>query len=102
MGCVYYLSSNTKAPTTDKPANCCQGKVFISLSPRKNSIVKIANEFGLAIETCAEAADLDSLGINHAKCIDRELIEEITKYRIINKDKLDANREFCRCMKCMI
>ena len=65
------------------------------------SLVRIANKYQLPIETCAEAIDLEEIGVNHAKCIDGELIERISGYTIINKDKLDANREYCGCMKCI-
>ena len=64
-------------------------------------LVEIARKFGLVIETCAEADDLKDLGINHAKCVDGELIEHIINYKILNRDKLDANREYCGCMKCI-
>ncbi|MGH4117426.1 DUF1848 family protein [Clostridium sp.] len=33
--------------------------------------------------------------------MDGELIERIIGSRIINKDKLDGNREYCGCMKCI-
>lgn len=61
----------------------------------------IAKNHDLVIETCAEAIDLSSLGINHGKCIDGELIEKIIGYDIQNKDKRDNNRENCGCMKCI-
>jgi DNA repair photolyase len=64
-------------------------------------LVEIAGNHGLPIETCAEAIDLNSLGIKNAKCIDGELIEEIVNYKIMNKNKLDANRKYCGCMKCI-
>jgi len=62
---------------------------------------KIASGYALKLETCAEKIDLEEIGINHARCIDGELIEKIIGYRIINKDKLDGNREYCGCMKCI-
>lgn len=65
------------------------------------ALVEIGNKYNLPIETCAEAIDLEEIGVNHAKCIDGELIERISGYTIINKDKLDANREYCGCMKCI-
>jgi len=65
------------------------------------SLVEIASKYQLTIETCAEAINLADLGVNHTKCIDGDLIEKIIDYKIINKDKLDANRAFCGCMKCV-
>lgn len=64
-------------------------------------LVGIADKFGLSVETCAESIDLNFLGINHARCIDGELIEEIIKCPIMFKDKLDGNRNHCGCMKCI-
>jgi hypothetical protein len=61
----------------------------------------IASEYGLKLETCAEKINLEEIGIYHAGCIDGELIEEIIGYKIINKDKLDGNREYCGYMKCI-
>ena len=66
-----------------------------------SSLVEIANQYQLPIETCAEEIDLSDLGIKHARCIDGALIEKIIGYEITNKDKLDANRNFCGCMKCI-
>ncbi|MFA6940325.1 MAG: DUF1848 domain-containing protein [Clostridiaceae bacterium] len=65
------------------------------------SFAKIAEKYNLPVETCAEAIDLSEFGIGHGKCIDGDLIERITGYKIINKNKRDGNREDCRCMKCI-
>ncbi|NLY46766.1 MAG: DUF1848 domain-containing protein [Tissierella sp.] len=62
---------------------------------------RISDKYGLSIETCAEKIELDKYGIRHGKCIDGELIEEIIGYKIVNKNKLDGNREACGCMKCI-
>lgn len=64
-------------------------------------IKTVADKYNLFIETCAERFDLSDFDINHAKCIDGELIEEIIGYKIINKDKRYANREHCGCMQCI-
>lgn len=48
---------------------------------------EIATLYGLKIETCAEDIELSSQGIQHAKCIDRKLIEEIIG------DKLDISKD---------
>lgn len=62
---------------------------------------KTTDRYGLRLETCAEKIDLKELGIEHGKCIDGDLIEEIIGYKINNKDKLDGNRQDCGCMKCI-
>lgn len=62
---------------------------------------KITDQYGLSIETCAEEIDLKEEGINHGKCIDGDLIESIIGNKIKNKNKLDGNRQYCGCMKCI-
>ena len=58
---------------------------------------KIAKQYGLAIETCAEEIALEEYGINHAKCIDDALISKITgKQLIYQKDTYQ--RGSCSCM----
>lgn len=64
-------------------------------------LVEITNQYGIALETCAEKIDLQDIGISHTKCIDGDLIEKIIGYEIKNKDHLDGNRKDCGCMKCI-
>lgn len=64
-------------------------------------LVEIAGAYGLPIETCAEAIELEQLGIGPARCIDGELIEKIVGYPLMYKDKRDNNRAHCGCMKCI-
>ena len=61
----------------------------------------ITKNFSLQLETCAEEIDLKDLGIEHAKCIDGDLIEKIVGYNIFNKNIRDNNRLYCGCMKCI-
>lgn len=59
---------------------------------------RIANKYGLVIETCAEDIDLDECGIKHGKCIDDNLISKIIGKEIaIAKDP--NQRENCGCVK---
>jgi DNA repair photolyase len=61
-------------------------------------LVKIANKYNIEIETCSEKIDLDSLGINHGKCIDDKLISQL----IGCDDSIDKDsnqREECGCVK---
>ena len=59
---------------------------------------KIANDFGVVIETCSEEIELASLGINHGKCIDDQLIEKICNGKInVKKDK--NQRAICGCVE---
>lgn len=59
----------------------------------------IANDNDLIIESCAEQIDLKRFGINHGKCIDNELIEKITGYKI--SAGRDNQRNACGCVKCI-
>ena len=61
-------------------------------------LAEIAHERGLEIESCAEAIDLESVGVAHGHCIDKKLIEEIIGCPIrVNKDK--NQRPECGCME---
>ena len=59
---------------------------------------EIAHEKGLQIESCAEAIDLESVGVAHGHCIDKSLIEELIGCPI--KGSKDKNqRPECGCME---
>ena len=58
-----------------------------------------AKNYNLKIEGCAEQIDLERFGINHGKCIDNELIEKITGYKI--SAGRDNQRNACGCIKCI-
>ncbi|MDF9867688.1 hypothetical protein OKW22_001266 [Bacilli bacterium PM5-3] len=62
--------------------------------------VEITNKYNLKLTTCAEAIDLTMFGIEKNSCIDKELIEQITKRKVI-KDTLDKTRDECLCLKCI-
>ncbi|MDR2889211.1 MAG: DUF1848 domain-containing protein [Lachnospiraceae bacterium] len=58
---------------------------------------RIAHEYGIVMETCAEGIDLHKYGIVHAKCIDEQLFEAIAGYGLkIAKDK--SQRLECGCV----
>lgn len=58
-----------------------------------------AKKYNLQIESCAEQIDLERFGINHGKCIDNELIEKITGYKLsVGRDN---QRNACGCIKCI-
>lgn len=58
-----------------------------------------AKKYNLKIESCAEQIDLERFGINHGKCIDNELIEKITGYKLsVGRDN---QRNTCDCIKCI-
>lgn len=66
---------------------------------------RIAHENEMAIDTCAEAIDLEKYGIEHARCVDSRIFEKIggcklsrlkTRYEELGKDK--AQRKECHCI----
>lgn len=58
---------------------------------------KIAEHYNLKINTCSEKIDLSSVGIDHAKCIDDNLISETIGCTLnIGKDK--NQRDICGCV----
>lgn len=62
-----------------------------------DEFVKIADEYGFYLDTCAEETDFSSLGVKHACCIDGERFERIGHYHL--KAKKDANqRDLCGCI----
>ena len=59
----------------------------------------ICKKYGLVLATCCEAIDLEKYDIKHNKCIDDELIENITGNKVLN-NKRDKQRTHCGCIKC--
>lgn len=57
-----------------------------------------ARESGMELVTCAEQADLSSWGIAHGRCIDPDLIQEITGARIL-AGKDPGQRRECGCIQ---
>jgi hypothetical protein len=56
----------------------------------------IGSMYGLEIVSCAEEVDLADCGINHGKCIDDRLIEEIFGFALdVGKDRVQ--RPACGC-----
>lgn len=55
-----------------------------------------ARSNGLEMDTCAENIELEKYNISHARCIDVELFEKLTGYRLsVEKDK--SQRPECGC-----
>lgn len=70
-----------------------------------STMANIAHKYNLMIETCAEKIDLSEYGVNHASCIDGNLIEKIIGGELAlkrgNEFLADAQRESCGCIKCI-
>ncbi|MCM1541764.1 MAG: DUF1848 domain-containing protein [Blautia sp.] len=61
-------------------------------------IADMAHANGMVMAACSEAMDLEACGIEHNHCIDKELIERLTGYRIkAGKDK--GQRAECGCIE---
>lgn len=61
-------------------------------------ISKIAGRNGIKVGSCAECIDLESCGIEHNCCIDKELIESIIGYKL-NAVKDKNQRKECGCIE---
>lgn len=59
--------------------------------------VEIAEQHGLYIDTCAEKGEFHSIGVEHARCIDKERIERIGGFKL-NIDKDTNQRAECGCV----
>ena len=57
----------------------------------------IATVNDMKLATCAEEIELADIGIEHNSCIDKNVIEEITGYKL-NVKKDPVQREECRCV----
>lgn len=61
-------------------------------------IAQIADSHKIKVASCAEAMDLSSCGIEHNRCIDKKLIEDITGCKI-QADKDRNQRDECGCIE---
>lgn len=62
------------------------------------ALSETAREYKMRIAACAEEADLSKYGIERNCCIDKELIEKITGYKITAKKDKNQRSE-CGCME---
>lgn len=61
-------------------------------------MVQIARNHHLTVETCAEAIDLQHMGIRHGSCIDKKLVERLTGCRLTGEK--DRNQRIaCGCLE---
>ena len=70
------------------------------------SFAEIARERGMVVETCAEIASLSKYGVEHGRCVDARLLEEIggfklsrraNRYEELGKDR--SQRADCGCVE---
>lgn len=68
------------------------------LSSFAQKLSDIAKKHGMTISTCAEKIDLSACGIEHSRCIDKRLIEELIGSKLkVGKDK--NQRPECGCVE---
>ena len=60
-------------------------------------ISRIGKDYGIKVETCSEAMDLDHFGIAHGSCVDEKLISQLGKTPSVKKDK--NQRSSCLCVE---
>lgn len=61
-------------------------------------LAEIASTYNMTIQSCAEAIELESVGIHHGHCIDNVLIEDLLGVRlVVGKDK--NQRPECGCVQ---
>lgn len=59
-------------------------------------LVEIAQRYHLLLDACAESCDFGKFGVSRARCIDKERLERIGKYKLnVEKDK--NQRGECGC-----
>ena len=61
-------------------------------------MVDIAGRYDMQVESCAEAVDLQSVGVKHGCCIDQKLLEEIIGCPLIGNKDRNQRRE-CGCFE---
>ena len=59
----------------------------------------IAKGCGLKLQSCSENIDLSQYGIEHARCVDDELIERLVGHRSFNGQKDPNQRGACGCVQ---
>lgn len=61
-------------------------------------LADIARHYNIEIQTCSEKIDLTEFGIEHGRCVDHRIVEELLGYKIdIQKDK--NQRKECGCVE---
>lgn len=71
---------------------CEEDQKFIA-----GSFSRIADEYGLSIESCAEKLDMSSYGVKAGECVSKELMEKLTSSRLLFTGK-QVLRQNCTCL----
>lgn len=89
------LYAKTQKHMKDIPMIQLKNEIFYEFV---SELSAIARKNKIKITSCAEKLDLSSFGVCHNCCIDREVIEKITGYKIGGK-KDKNQREECGCIE---
>lgn len=63
-------------------------------------LARVAAEHGLSLQTCAEAVDLESLGIQHGACLDAAQLSLVVG-QPLRIAPGTGQRKLCRCVRCV-
>lgn len=87
------LYAKTQRNTKELKLRTLENNEMMSLG---KELSHIAKSYNLRIESCAEGIDLHTVGIEQGHCVDRDLIERITGFKLkCEKDK--NQRAECGC-----
>lgn len=94
---ISFVDLYKKTIANTKPLNMREPSVD-EMKKLAESLVGIAEKYGMKVLSCAENIDLTSEGVDHGCCIDKKLIEDICGYKIdVKKDK--NQRQECGCVE---
>lgn len=90
---------------TERNLNSVEGLVYSDLLADNQALLDLvsfmadtASSHGMEIQSCAEAIDLSSVGIEHGKCIDEKLLK--SEFNLsLKADKDKGQRDECGCIK---
>ncbi|MGC0787498.1 DUF1848 domain-containing protein [Pantoea agglomerans] len=90
---------------TERNLNEVSNLVYYDIVNDRDGVVElalwmkeIATEYGMEIESCSEDIDLSTFGIQHGKCIDNRLINDVFDLPVEGK-KDNGQRDACGCVK---
>lgn len=88
----YKKTERNLKPTTARELT--DSEIFLIVK----GLVPIASHYGMEIQTCSEKMDLANIGIEHGRCIDNAIVEELLGVKIeTSKDK--NQRKECGCIQ---
>ncbi|GHU60039.1 hypothetical protein FACS189411_17390 [Bacteroidia bacterium] len=96
--CVISFIDNYKKTERNVQAIAARELDNNEIQSLSKALVEISKTYNIEIQSCAEKYDLENIEIKHGKCIDNELIEQITGFAIETK-KDRSQRKECGCIE---